>query len=136
MTPRIAPASCVTASACLIVASSLGAQQPATGSNAFAPSPTYMERYREVMSLAPLPGQAADVNHLVLTRDAGQLILEQGKVYLLSPVGGRTVGAVFRGQGRFTFAPPLPAEQAELQRVAGASGLDDAVSEAMLLFAD
>ncbi len=136
MTPRITPVSCATASAWLIAASSLGAQQPAPGSNAFAPSPTYMERYREVMSLAPLPGQAADVNHLVLTRDAGQLILERGKLYLLSPVGGRTVGAVFRGEGRFTFTPPLPAERAELQRVAGAGALDDTVSEVILLFAD
>src|SRR2546427_4079432 len=136
MKMRITPVARATASACLISASSLGAQQPAPSSSAIAPSATYMERYREVMNLAPLPGQAADVNHLVLTRDAGQLILEQGKVYLLSPVGGRTVGAVFRGEGRFTFTPPLPAEQAELQRVAGASALDDTVSEVILLFAD
>jgi len=44
-----------------------------------------MERYREVANLAPLPGKVADVNHLVLRRDAGQLILERGKLYLLSP---------------------------------------------------
>ena len=75
MKMRITPAARATASACLIAASSLGAQQPAPSSSAIAPSATYMERYREVMNLAPLPGQAADVNHLVLTRDAGQLIL-------------------------------------------------------------
>ncbi len=95
-----------------------------------------MERYHEVANLAPLPGQVADVHHLILRRDAGQLILEAGKLYLLSPVGGRTVAAVFEGTGRFTFTPPLPAEQAELQRYAGATTLDDSLHEAILIFAD
>jgi len=72
------------------------------------------------MSLTPLAEQVADVAHLVLHRDAAQLTLDQGKLYLLSPVGGRTVAAVFIGTGRFTFAPTIPAEQAELQRFAGA----------------
>jgi hypothetical protein len=103
------------------------------------PSPvaaTYMDRYREVMNLAPLPGQVADVHHLVLRRDAGQLTLESGKLYLLSPIGGRTVGAVFEGSGRFALTPPLAAEQAQLQRYAGATTLDDSITEAILLFAD
>jgi hypothetical protein len=46
------------------------------------------------------------------------------------------VGAVFQGQGRFTFAPPIAVEQAELQRFAGSPALNDAFSEAILLFAD
>ena len=109
-------------------------QTPAPAPHAVADS--YMERYREVTSLAPLPGQVADVHHLVLQRDAGQLILETGKLYLLSPVGGRTVGAVFVGAGRFTLTPAMPAEQAALQRYAGVTALDDSLTEAILLFAD
>jgi hypothetical protein len=97
---------------------------------------TYLERYRELTGLAPLPGQVADVAHLTLRRDAAQLTLESGKLYLLSPVGGRTVAAVFRGTGRFSLTPAIPAEQAELQRFAGAPALDDTISEAVLLFAD
>src|SRR5689334_11016290 len=99
-------------------------------------APTYLERYREVTALAPLPGQVADVAHLTLRRDAAQLTLESGKLYLLSPVGGRTVAAVFRGLGRFSLTPSIPAEQAELQRFAGTPALDDTISEAVLLFAD
>ena len=79
----------------------LAGQTPPAG-----PAATYLERYNEVKRLAPLPGQVADVHHLVLRRDVGQLVLEQGKLYLLSPVGGRTVGAVFEGTGRFTLEPP------------------------------
>jgi peptidase M1-like protein len=99
-------------------------------------APTYLERYHEVLNLAPAVGQVAEVNHLVLIRDAGQLTFEHGKLYLFAPLGGRTVGALFRGTGHFTFTPPIPAERAELQRVANAPALDDSISEAVLLFAD
>src|SRR5713101_5365146 len=102
-------------------------QNPVSG--ATSPVATYLERYREVVQLAPLVGQVADVRHFVLNRDAGRLTLEQGKLYLLSPVGGRIVGAVFRGEGRFTFAPPVVTEQAELQRFAGSPTLSDTISE-------
>jgi len=78
----------------------------------------------------------ADVDHVVLARDAGRLTLERGKLYLLSSVGGRTVGAVFRGRGHFTLAPSVAAEQAALQRFAGAPTLDDSITEAILVFAD
>ena len=97
---------------------------------------TYLERYREVMSLSPLAGQVAEVTHLVITRDVAQLTLERGKLYLLTPVGGRTVAAVFRGEGRFTFAPPNPTERFELQRFSSKSSLDDAITEVVMIFAD
>ncbi|HET9709535.1 MAG TPA: hypothetical protein VFP39_14650, partial [Gemmatimonadales bacterium] len=96
----------------------------------------YMDRYRELLSLVPVPGRVADVNHLVLTRDVGQLTLEHGQLYFLSPVGGRTVGVAFRGSGSFAFAPPVPAEQVELQRFAGNPTLSDSFTEVILLFAD
>ena len=101
-----------------------------------SPAATYLERYHEVMKLGSAIGKVADVDHVVLNRDAGQLTLEHGRLYLIGPIGGRSVGAVFQGQGRFTFAPPLPAERVELQRFAGSPTLDDAFSEAILIFAD
>ena len=77
---------------------------------AAAPASAYLERYRELDRIGPLSDQVADVQHLVLERDAGRLTLERGRLWLFSPVGGRTVGAVFRGSGRFAFAPRDPAE--------------------------
>jgi len=97
---------------------------------------TFAIRYREVVALAPADGQVADVSHLVLAREGGRLTLERGKLYLLTPVGGRTVGAVFRGEGRFAFAPRPAAEQAALRRFADSTALDAPVSEVILLFAD
>ncbi len=96
----------------------------------------YMARYQEIAHLAPLPAEVAQVTHLVLTRDAGQLVLEHGTLVLLSPVGGRTVGAVFEGEGRFVFAPADRVEQAELRRFADTTELDAPFTEAVLLFAD
>lgn len=100
------------------------------------PADSYLARYRELDGAPPTSDGVADVRHLVLERDAGRLTLQSGKLYLLAPVGGRTVGAVFRGDGRFTFAPPLSAERAELRRFADTTALDDAFTEAVLLFAD
>ncbi|MFN2572189.1 MAG: M1 family metallopeptidase [Gemmatimonadales bacterium] len=82
------------------------------------------------------PGQAADVEHVVITRDVGELVLERGKLYLLAPVGGCSVGAVFRGQGQFRFAPTLSSERDELERVEGSASLDVPITEAILFFMD
>src|SRR3989442_504998 len=96
-----------------------------SASDGHSPAATYLERYQQVSNLAPLPGRVAEVSHLVLSRDVGRLTLERGTLYLLGPVGGRTVGALFRGEGRFSFAPDPPAERAELQRFAGSPALED-----------
>jgi len=121
----------VPALGCALAVSPLAAQL-----GAGSPAAAYLERYREVMKLAPQPGQVAEVNHLALSRDVCRLALERGTLYLLSPVGGRTVGAVFRGRGRLTFAPSVPAEQAELQRFVGSPSLDDTLTELILIFSD
>ena len=122
------------ACACLIaLLPAVAAAQAAPSAGAAA---TYMERYQEVMRIGPAADRVAEVSDLVITRDVGRLTLSRGRLYLLEPIGGRTVGAVFRGEGRFTFAPTVPAEQAMLRRFADSTALDAAVTEAVLIFAD
>lgn len=99
-------------------------------------SAEYLARYRELTALAPLAGQVASVSNLVLRRDAAEISLSQGTLYLLSPVGGRTVGAIFRGAGRIRLTPPHPAEQDALRRHVGSPALDDSVNEVILIFSD
>lgn len=120
--------------ALLAPASLCGQQALSTGPA--TPAATYLDRYREVRALAPLPGQVGEVRHLVVQRRNFQLTLGPGTLYVLSPVGGRTIGVVYQGTGRFTFAPADPTERAELTRHAGSPKIDDAISEAILLFAD
>jgi peptidase M1-like protein len=106
------------------------------GQSAAPVAASYLDRYREVVTLAPVPGRVADVTHVVLKRDVAQLTFERGQLYLLSAVGGRTVAAVFHGSGRFTLASTEPVERAELERFAGSPTLDDTLTEAILIFAD
>src|SRR4051794_5639084 len=83
-------------------------------------STAYVDRYRDILALAPRRDSVADVSQLVLRRDAGELTLSKGTLYLLSPLGGRTVGAIFRGSGHFALKPGQPAEQETLRRLMGA----------------
>ena len=117
---------------CALAVSRLPAQAPA----APAPQPAarYMDRYRELLDVEP--GQVADVSNLVIERDAGRLLLERGRLFLLSPVGGRTIGAVFTGQGRFTFQPAGQVERMALKRFADTTALDAPFTSLVLLFAD
>ena len=60
----------------------------------------------------------------------------RGTLYLLSPVDGRTVAAVFRGKGSFAFAPNTAVEQDRLRRFENAEALESPFTELMLVFAD
>lgn len=101
-----------------------------------APPADFAARVREIKGLATQPTQVASVNQLVLRRDAAEFTFVAGTMYLLSPVGGRIVAAVFRGTGRVKLTPPLPVEQGALERGLGSETLDDSVSEVILLFSD
>lgn len=96
----------------------------------------YVTRYREINALTPRADRTAKVVHLVLHRDAADIELIDGMLYLLTPVGGRTVGAVFRGAARITLTPPHPAEQEAMQRLLEAPALNDSLTEVMFLFSD
>jgi len=112
------------------------AGQTAQGNVTSGPAAAFLAGYNEVVHLAPVPTQVADVHHLVLQRDAARLTLEQGKLYLLSPVGGRTVGAVFQGSGRVELTPTLAVERGAMRGFTHDTMLDDSLDEAILIFAD
>jgi len=96
----------------------------------------FATRVREIKALAPLPDQIARVDQLVLRRDAAELTFVAGTMYLLSPVGGRTVAAVFRGTARIKLTPPHAVERDALERALESETLDDSLTEVMLLFSD
>src|SRR6266850_5135081 len=99
-------------------------------------STAYMGRYAEINALAPRVDRIATVRNLVLRRDAAEIALLQGTLYLLTPVGGRTVGAVFRGAAKITLTPPHAAEQEALHRLVGSATLNDSLDEVILIFSD
>ncbi len=100
------------------------------------PAQTYEERYREILNVEPRADRAATVSDLVLTRDVAQFTLTSGTLHLLSAVGGRTIGAVFRGAGTFRFEPPTQIERDRLKAFEGTEALDNPFTELVLFFAD
>jgi len=102
--------------------------------------PTGEDRYEPVFEqlrrMAPRGDRVATVRNLTVRRDVVEFRLEDGRLYLLTPVAGRTVGAAFAGHGSVSVAPPLAIERAQLKRVLGDSVLDTRISAAVFVFAD
>lgn len=97
---------------------------------------SYADRFTQVMALDAVAGGVADVTNLVLTRDVGRFTLASGKLYLLTPIGGRTVALLFHGTGSFAFAPTSRIEQQRLARTEKSTAIDAPISDVLLLFAD
>ncbi|MEO7986879.1 MAG: M1 family aminopeptidase, partial [Gemmatimonadales bacterium] len=113
-----------------------GQQAAAPASAPERPLATYESRYAEVMGLAGDPSRIGEVTNLILTRDVARFTLKSGKMYLLTPVGGRTVAAVFRGEGVLSFSPPGAIEQNRLARFEQTKSLEAPFTDLVLLFAD
>jgi hypothetical protein len=96
----------------------------------------YLARFAEVRALVGDPGLVASVAGLTLTREAGRFTLQDGTMYLLAPIGGRLVGAVFRGRGTFAFAPAAQMERERLARFEKADTLLTPFKELVLFFND
>lgn len=79
-------------------------------------SSVYPHVFDEFFELEPDPGRMAEVSSLLLERDAGTFVLEQGRLALTLPIGGRVRAAAFVGHGRFRFTPTSPVEREQLRR--------------------
>lgn len=78
----------------------------------------------------------ADVHDLRIERDAGTLVLEEGRLALAEPFGGRDVAAVFTGRGSFRFAPGPEGERQQLRRFYGDTLVRRSFERLVLIVAD
>ncbi|HZS03764.1 MAG TPA: carboxypeptidase regulatory-like domain-containing protein [Blastocatellia bacterium] len=76
------------------------------------------------------------VSNLTLKRDVGTLTLRSGKVSFLAPVLGRTVVAVFVGDGEFTLTPAIGIERGYLNSITGKETITEPFNRAVLCFTD
>lgn len=91
----------------------------------------------QIKNLAPVRGTSAVVHGVTLSRGTARIELQNGKLYPLTPIGGRTFGLLFQGAGRYTAAATTPVEQAALKQALGGDSVIDATfHSAVLLFAD
>jgi len=96
----------------------------------------YTSVFSALQSVAPRPDSVSLVRALVLRRDAMEFHLDSGRLSLLTPVAGRTVGAVFIGSGSMSFSPPIPVERGQLRRVLRDSSLTAPLTSIVFFFAD
>jgi hypothetical protein len=89
---------------------------------------------------ARLDGRHIPVQNLELERDAFRFRFESGAIWFLAPVGGRTFGAVFIGQGSYQLTPATRNERQHLSLASGGGAdfetLSDTFEDLLLLFGD
>jgi hypothetical protein len=85
-------------------------------------------------------GRKIAVQNVILERPPFRFQLDSGTVHLLAPVDGRTIGAVFVGQGSYRLIPATPAERRQLALASGAGegfeALSDSFDSLVLYFLD
>jgi hypothetical protein len=79
--------------------------------------PDYEAVLDQLFALSPRADRVAPVDGFSFTRDAATFTLDSGTLHLLTPVAGRTIGAVFVGEGRVSILPPMEVERAQIRRV-------------------
>ncbi len=122
----------------LIAGLVLGAAAPLRGeASVEAPKdPTYL-----ALRAAKPDGRTIPATGVVLVRDAFRFEFTSGTFHLLAPVEGRTVGAVFLGQGTFRLSPASAGERRLLAFDSGGDPktfevLTDSFTRLVLLFGD
>jgi len=84
-------------------------------------------------------GRKVAVKDLTLTRDAYRLRFHDGTFHFLGPVGGRTFGAVFIGNGSYELRPASETERRQLAVTTGVRDLEvltDTFDRIVLFFSD
>jgi hypothetical protein len=123
----------------LALSPDLSAQLAADLAGARAEEPTartYDGLFDDLIRMRPRADRAAEVSNLVLRRDVARFTLQSGRLHLLTAVGGRTIGAVFRGTGVFSFVPSSRVERDRLRRLEKVDSLEAPFTELLLVFAD
>ena len=69
----------------------------------------------ELEAMRPMEDSSFQVHNLFLTRDAATISLGNGRIWPLTQVNGRVIGAIYQGHGRLNFKAPNPVEQERLR---------------------
>ena len=94
------------------------------------------ETYQQVRGLQP-DGRTISVSDFTMVRDVFEFNFSSGQFHLLNDINGKTVGAVFLGQGTLNLEPVDPREIQNLRVMSrGGERFSDSFQKAMLLFAD
>jgi hypothetical protein len=98
--------------------------------------PVYGQLRQQGESAQEFAGEYAQVNGLVLTRDAATFTFRSGEFYFLPAVEGRVTGAVFIGDGEMTLTPPVEYEKRSLSLYTGEPSITEQFTKITLRFTD
>src|SRR5207249_5790883 len=142
---RMAQSSSILFALSLLLASTTGVVG-AQGADAISPRARSVDGHPAVDRYEPVFDQlrhmtaqgdrVATVRNLTLRRDVIEFRLEDGQLFIATPVAGRTIAAMFVGHGSVSFAPPTEIERRELKRVTGDSVLNARIPTAAFVFTD
>jgi Carboxypeptidase regulatory-like domain/Peptidase family M1 domain len=100
------------------------------------PDPLYMQLRQKSTSQDVFSSSFATVNNLVIKRDAATFTLKSGEIYFMSPVEGRTIAAVFIGEGEMTLTPPTEVEKSAITVFTNEPGMTEQFTQLVLRFSD
>lgn len=125
---------CIAALAAFLqTGSSASPQQAAAKKAAVAPNSDPI--YQQLRNITP-GGKTVAVKDFVLKCDAGTFTFTSGNFVFLTPVEGKTTGAVFIGTATFSLTPHLEAEKHSLQLLTKSSGMVEQFKSAVFRFTD
>jgi hypothetical protein len=110
----------------------LGAAAPQTTS---ASAPNSDPVYQQLRTISA-GGKSITVKDFVMKRDAGTFTFKSGNFFLLTPVEGKTTGAVFIGSATFSLNPPLEAERRSLKLLTKSDEMIEQFTSAIFRFTD
>ena len=90
----------------------------------------------QALRLRTVNGAAFTVKDLTIKRDAAEITLTEGTVYLYGEVNGAATGAVFLGDGMMKLVPPSAMERRQLKYVMKTEMLAQKFTTAMFAFTD
>ena len=96
----------------------------------------YKQTLNELLAIHPEVGKTTSVAGIRIQREHIIFDLKSGRLQLLSPVDGKTIAALFYGEGTFSFSPPTEIERAQLMRFYDTVSLDGTFNTLFLIFND
>src|SRR5437867_8839786 len=79
---------------------------------------------------------AYTVSNLAIKKDSMTLLLKQGTVLLMKPIGGEVTGGAFIGDGEASMTPPNKTQRFMLNKYYGAEALKEPFTESVFRFSD
>lgn len=102
----------------------------------FAPAVSMAPVVEQLGRLQPIDDSSFKVRNFIIARDAATLTLSEGRLWPLTTVNGRTIGAVYQGTGRLLFIAPDPVERERIDEYLGVDTVDTPITRVVLLFTD